>query len=366
MNSTRQRRQRRNRGATAWVLLLAILIPVGVVAALLWFLWVRTPISEGQAHTHEVMLRTSGLSRPIVNKLDLRFGDADGDLVADVPADSKALIDPPTLVFTYIPIPRDDDNPTATDPYKQAFADFVAHLQVITGKPAEYRVYESVNDQLKAMRDGELHVSGFNTGAVPMAVNLAGFVPVCKLASADGVASYRMLIIVPADSPIRSVGDLKQHELVVTDPESNSGYKAPLVLLRSNGLVLERDYTLRFSGGHDQSIKGIASKTYQAAAVAGDVLRRAVGKGDITTNQYRTVYESEAFPTACFGYAHNLKPELAAKVRLAFSSFTWTSSTLEKEFATSDQSRFVPANFKDDWALVRRIDNETGTEYHIN
>jgi phosphonate transport system substrate-binding protein len=348
-----------------WQLLVAAIVPAAVVAAVLYFMWVRKPQEQGIESARRIALQTSGLARPTANKLDARFTDADGDLVADPPTDPAAFLDPPTLVFCYISIAQDPDDPQP-DPYAAAFAEFVQHLSKLTGKHVEYKTFPSVNDQLRDMRDGKLHVSGFSTGAVPIAVNLCGFVPVCKLASADGVASYRMQIIVPADSSITRLPDLKGHELTLTEPSSNSGYKAPLVMLHNQDLEPERDYILRYSGSHDKSIEGIASKTYQAAAVAGDVLRRAVSKGQIAANQYRVIYESELFPTAALGVAHNLKPELAKSLRDAMFSFDWKGTGMEKEFATSDQARFVPAIFKDDWALIRKIDDQIGTAYSLD
>lgn len=250
MSITEPQQQGRTR-APIWQLVVAGVIPAAIVAVVLWFVWYQKPVEEGREATHQVMLRTSGLSRPTSNKLDTRFADADGDLVADPPTDPKDQLDPPTLVFSYVAIPAGEDETTAEDPYKAAFVEFCQHLGKATGKQVEYRSFTSLNDQLKAMRDGKLHISGFNTGAVPMAVDLCGLVPICKLASAEGVASYRMRVIVPGDSSIQSLSDLKNHELTLTEPGSNSGYKAPLVLLRSQvGLEPERDYIIRYSGSH--------------------------------------------------------------------------------------------------------------------
>jgi phosphonate transport system substrate-binding protein len=189
---------------------------------------------------------------------------------------------------------------------------------------------------------------------------------VCKLATADGNATLQTQIIVPAESPIKAIEDLRGRELTLTEPNSNAGYKAPVILLRDRGLEPERDYIPRFAVEYDNSIKGIASNEFQAAAVASDVLERAVARGDISKAHYRVIFESEKFPTACFGYAHNLKPELAAKVREAFDSFQWAGTSMEKEFAQSNQGRFVAANFKDDWSLIRRLDNEIGNAYRLD
>ena len=37
-------------------------------------------------------------------KLDSRYSDADGDMIADIPTDASQLSDPDTLVFAYTPV----------------------------------------------------------------------------------------------------------------------------------------------------------------------------------------------------------------------------------------------------------------------
>src|SRR5206468_1193003 len=83
--------------------------------------------------------------------------------------------------------------------------------------------------------------------------------------------------------------------------------------------------------------------------LASDILTRAVANGEIKKEQYRVIYESEDFPTAGFGYLCTLKPELAAKVKDAFFSFEWKGTGVEKEFAASQQSKFMPVSYKKDF-----------------
>ena len=341
------------------LLLLAALIPVAIVASVLWFQWVQRTRADARQTSHANARRLLGLEKQARNALDPRFADANGDLVADPPADPAQFVDPPTLYFSYVAL----EDPK---PYQDAFVDFVAHVAKVTGKKVEYLPVTTTNDQLKALRDGQLHVTGFNTGSVPIAAYLCGFVPVCKLATSDGKATLTTQIIVPADSAIQSPSDLKGKELTLTEPNSNAGFKAPVVLLRSQfNLEPERDYLPRFAQEYDASIAGIKDKTFMAAAVASDVLERAVARGDIAKNEFRIIFTSESFPTACFGHAHNLKPELAEKVRQAFDTFSWPGTSVEREFAQSNQAKFVPAAFKDDWALIRRIDEQIGNAYRL-
>ena len=61
--------------------------------------------------------------------LDARYCDTDGDLVADIPSNAADQIDPDTLIFAYTPV----EDPAV---YKEAWSDFLTHLEKVTGKPA--------------------------------------------------------------------------------------------------------------------------------------------------------------------------------------------------------------------------------------
>jgi phosphonate transport system substrate-binding protein len=288
-------------------------------------------------------------------RLDPKFVDADADLVADPPSDPSAVVDPDTLSFSYI---ATEDPLQAEETWKPV----MDHLARATGKKVAYfPEARDARDQIKALQDGKLHVTGFNTGSVPAAVNTAGFVPSCVMASPDGSFAYHMELIVPADSPIRSPADLAGRELTFTDVGSNSGFKAPLVLFRKEFHIEPgRDYDVRTSGGHNASIAGIAEKRFQAATVASDVLDRAVGRGVIKKDQYRTVYKSPDFPPACLGYVSNLDPALAAKVRETLLSFPFEGTAMEKAFKPANRTKFVPIRYKDQWNFVREIDEAIG------
>jgi len=84
--------------------------------------------------------------------LDARFKDANGDMVADAPTDSKQWIDPATLVFAYTPV----EDPAV---YAPVWAPFLDHLSKVTGKRVQFFPVQSNAAQLEAMRAGRLHVS---------------------------------------------------------------------------------------------------------------------------------------------------------------------------------------------------------------
>lgn len=287
--------------------------------------------------------------------LDKQYCDRDRDLVADLPLDSSQWADPDTIIFSYTPV----EDPAV---YAKVWDGFIKHMSEVTGKKVVFFPVQSYAAQYEAMRSGRLHIAGVNTGGNPVAVSCAGFVPFAMMAAQDGSFGYEMEIIVPADSPIQAPADLKGKTLAFTSPTSNSGFKAPSAILKSSfGLVAEEDFKTTFSGKHDNSILGVANKDYEAAAVANSVLKRMIARDAVDPKKIRTIYKSQTFPTTGYGHAHNLHPEVTAKIKQAFFTFPWEGSDLQKEF--KKEGSFISISHKNDWAVIRQIDAANGVTY---
>jgi len=230
--------------------------------------------AEAQQEGERLLLGTLGLAKPTKNKLDARFVDADGDLVADAPQDTTKWIDPDVLHFSYI---AGEDARRQQDVWQQ----FCDALATATGKKVEYLLLDSPEDQLRALHDGRLEIAGVNTGNVPTAVNACGFVPVSTLGTSEGSFGYAVNFLVPADSSLQNIQDVRGKTIALTEKGSNSGYKAPLVLLMSDfNIFPQRDFDWVYTFGHEASIKGIAAGKYQVAPVASDMLARAIVRGE--------------------------------------------------------------------------------------
>lgn len=340
---------------------LAVLVPLTIIL-LIAFVPLRNRAAQETTVDAESWARLFKLrlDEPVTNRLDVNFVDANQDLIADPPAEAANLLNPQVLVFSYIPDESDESFLAAWTPLLQA-------LSAATGREVRYEVVSSTDEQLRAIRDGRIHIAGLNTGSVPVAVNVAGFVPVAKLPGGDGSGAYTSQIIVPSQSAIKSVNNLQGAELTLTHPRSNSGYKAPVVLLsKDHGLQPGRDYQVRISGSHLGSILGIAQDAADAAAIASDLLAREVAAGTISKDAYRVIYTSPPFPTACLGHAHNLDPALAEAISTTLLNFDWAGTDLVGRISTEGEpTKFVPVNYAGDWALIRQIDDLTGNRHEI-
>jgi phosphonate transport system substrate-binding protein len=175
-----------------------------------------------------------------------------------------------------------------------------------------------------------------------------------------------MEIIVPANSPAQRIEDLRGRTIAFTSETSNSGFKAPSALLESQfGMVAGRDFRTAFSGRHDNSIIGVANRDYDAGAIANSVLARMIARNAVRQDQIRTIYRSQTFPTTGYGHAHNLRPELAERIRNAFFSFNWEGSALLEEFRKSQppQEKFMPITYRQHWEVIRQIDQAMNVSY---
>ena len=287
--------------------------------------------------------------------LDKAYCDRNGDLTADPPTDPKKLLNPSTLIFAYTPT----EDPAV---YQKAWDGFLKHLEKITGKKVVFFPVQSNAAQYEAMRSGRLHVAGVNAGGNATAVNCAGFVPFTMMAAPDNSFGYEMEIIVPADSPIKKPNDLKGHKIAFTDATSNSGFKAPSAILKADfNLEAKRDFEPVFSGKHDNSILGVVNKDYEAAAVANSVLNRMLDRKVFDPAKIRSIYKSETFPTTGYGTVYNLDPKLVESIKKAFFEFPWEGSALAAEF--KKEGKFIPIEYKKDWAVLRKIDEATGVKY---
>ncbi len=334
-------------GAVSFSRLVKVLLPILAIAFLANYM------VSGLEEKAKVEGQNTMLSRLLGKTMQapsstITFVDSDGDLLCDTPADAAA---PEKLTFAYIASKTDPDT-------AEIWKDLTDKLAEATELEVEFVGYSTLDEQLSAMADGELHITGLGTGAVPTAAKYAGYCPVCTFGKEDGSFGYTMKLIVPADSKVEKPSGLSGKRVVFTSPDSNSGFKAALIyLMNEQNLLPERDYEFGWSYDHVTSIKDISTGEYEAASVASDILQRVTTDGEVAEEAYKIIYESERFPAASIGFSHSLPDDLKEKIKVALLEFDWADSSVAEKYGAGGAEKFVAVSFKDDWANIRRIDD---------
>jgi phosphonate transport system substrate-binding protein len=286
--------------------------------------------------------------------LDAPFCDEDGDLVADLPKDPKRHKDPETLFFTNSPL----DDPAVFNKLMQPYVD---HLAQCTGRKVRYYDVYSSAAAIEAMRSGRMHIGTMSSGDTAFAVNVAGAIPFGIRGDASGPQGYQLWMIVRKSSPFHKLADLKGRKVAHTTPSSNSGNLAPRALFPAEGLVPERDYTIAFSGKHENSIMGVSNGDYDAAPIAHDLLVRMAERGVVKMDDFRIIWKSPNFAPGGVSMAHDLAPALQRKIRDCTYAFRYPAD-MQKGFQGAD--RWLPIDFRRDWEIVRRVAAESGQAYN--
>ena len=288
--------------------------------------------------------------------LDLMYCDEDRDLVADPPGDPKQWANPDTLVFAYTPV----EDPAI---YEDMWQPFLDHLARVTGKRVQFFPVQSYAAQVEAMRSGRLHVAGISTGPTPFAVNLAGYVPFAIMGGKDGQFGYTLQVYTRRDSGINSMADLRGRRIAHVTPTSNSGHQAPSALFPGQGIVPGQDYEIVFSGSHENSMLGVVAGDFAAAPVASEVVDRMAQRGLYDPSEVKIIYETDPFPTTSYGHAHNLHPDLAAKIKEAFFSYAFAGTPLGDEFKVDG---FIPVTYQQHWSVIRTIQEHNKVVYTLD
>lgn len=146
----------------------------------------------------------------------------------------------------------------------EAFADY---LERQLGRPVvlvRRRTYAEVND---LVRNGEIEAAFVGSGAFVEGRREFGM-ELLAAGVRSGRPFYSSYVVVPTDSPVTSLSDLRGKTFAFTDPLSNSGRLVPLAELIAVGESPDEFFgTSVFTQGHDNSIRAVADDLVDGAAV---------------------------------------------------------------------------------------------------
>lgn len=177
------------------------------------------------------------------------------------------------------------------------YTQLLARVGERLGVPVEFvqrRTYREVNDLLAA---GQLDAAILCTGGyLDLQQRLPGAVEVLAAPIVGGESTYRSLLVVPAESPAKSLADLAGRRFAFTDELSFTGRTWVMHRLRELG----RDPETFFGGttytqSHDRSIAGIAAGIVDGAAVHSLVLEHMIARDPALAARVRVVERSPPF-----------------------------------------------------------------------
>jgi len=193
-----------------------------------------------------------------------------------------------------------------------------AYLEKRLGLPVELVVGANYAATSEALRFGRLDIAYLGPVTYILQGKRSKLEPFARPSHEVVGPTFKAVIIVPADSPAKTLADLKGQEIAFGDPASTSGTWVPRYMLVDAGMVSERDYTLRVLGAHDSVALAVANHKVAAGGLSMPIYERLIKEGKIDGKAVRVLAESPAIPEYMWTFREGLDPAFKEQIRKAF------------------------------------------------
>ncbi len=218
--------------------------------------------------------------------------------------------DPKTLRVALLP----DENASTIIQNAQPLK---AHLERVVGRPVEMIVTTDYSSMIEATRFGRIDVAYFGPLSYVLARSKAD-IEAFAVGVSRGSPTYTSVVIVPAASTLKTVGELKGRTVAYGDQASTSSHLVPRAMLQDAGLVANTDYKTVYLGAHDAVARSVETGKVDAGALSRPIFDSLVKAGKIDGTKVRVLAETKAIPNYPMAMQSKLAPELKAKIRSAF------------------------------------------------
>lgn len=181
----------------------------------------------------------------------------------------------------------------------------------------------------------------------------------------DGTTGYYAIGFARADSGITSMDNAKGKSFAFADPNSTSGYLVPgAELLAAYGDLEAYFSEVKMSGGHEQSIVGVANGDFDAAVAWADGLgewedgytsgafRKASDSGLVDMNDIVEIWRSKLIPEGPMVLRRTLPQEVKDKMTAMLDTMWADDAACAYNVAAGEAQDFVPVAHEDYLGII--------------
>lgn len=195
------------------------------------------------------------------------------------------------------------------------YQDLAVYLGQKLNRPAQLvqgKTYDEINN---LVREGTVTLAIVCTNAYLEGQETFGM-EALVVPQVKGVTVYYAYLIVPADSPARSLADLRGKTFAFSDPLSNTGRLVAVDQLLQMGTTPDAFFSRTiFTYSHDNSIKAVAENLVDGATVDNQVFDFLVAANSPLPARTRIVARYGPFGSPPLAVNPNLNPQVKAQLR---------------------------------------------------
>lgn len=195
-----------------------------------------------------------------------------------------------------------------------------AYLEKVLNMKVELIVTTDYTAMIEAMRRGNIDVGYFGpVSYVLLKSRFDGVKPFVAKKDRDGSLTYHSIVIAGADTPIKTLSDIRGKVVAFGDPASTSSNVIPkLMLKKDGGLNHEQDFESRYLGAHDAVAIAVMNGHADAGGLGKHIFDSLVQRGIIDPNKIRVIKVSDPIPQYPFVMRTDLDKVLQRRIKQAF------------------------------------------------
>lgn len=188
----------------------------------------------------------------------------------------------------------------------------------VTGLNFDIKVGQSYGAVVEGMASGLADIGFFGPVSYMQAKERGG-AELLAVGVEKGQSVYYSALFVRANSPIKTIADLRGKRAAFGDVNSTSSFAFPVAMLIAAGVDPARDLGgVVMAGSHANSLSALQEGRVDVAAASFDSFEKAVAQGAIKASEIRVLAKSEPIPYPPLAMHPKLPAEIKAKLKKAF------------------------------------------------
>jgi len=238
-----------------------------------------------------------------------------------------------------------------------------AYLEKELGVEIKWRTATDYAGVIEGLKAGKIEIARFGPASYAKAwMVMNGKVdPLVGELDNSGDFGYHAVIVVKADSPYKSIDDLRGKKLAFADPNSTSGHQAPRYFLTEAGYDPDTFFSeTGFSGSHENSVIALLNGTFDAAATwwrseERSNPQRMASKGMIKDGSWRVIWTSPKLPSSPWAMGTTMPEDMRAEVTDVLMNMKDKDPAAWQALTDGKASGYKRVTHKDYEPIVRMI-----------